>query len=221
MKKILTSLAIVLFVGASQAQDKPHHERGGDKFAKELNLTAEQKSKLQTIREAQKKEMEALKQNGQVNNEQRKAIHEKYKSQFEAVLTPAQKEEMDKNRKEWKGKAKGGEGKEGERKGFGKRGGEAGNRGGANFGHQAAFFKKELNLSADQETKLKGIFQDFQTKSKAIRSNTSLSKEQKREQMQTLSKQYMDQGKTVLNADQLKKLDEMKAKRKGKHNKDV
>ncbi|RYZ27934.1 MAG: hypothetical protein EOO10_11180 [Chitinophagaceae bacterium] len=216
MKRILTTaLAIVLFVGASQAQDKPRHEgRGGDKFATELNLTAEQKAKLQTLREAQKKEMEALKQGGKVAPEQRKAIHEKYKSQYEAIYTPAQKEQLSKKREEWK--AKGGDRKQG--KAFGKKGGEA-NRGGANFGQQAAFFKKELNLSSDQETKLKGIFQDFQTKSKALRSNTSLSKEQKREQMQSLAKQYMDQGKTVLNADQLKKLDEMKSKRKGKHNK--
>src|SRR5215204_4720958 len=141
MKRILTSaLAIVLFVGASRAQDQPRHERGGDRFSKELNLTAEQKAKLQTIREAQKKEMEALKQNSQVSQEQRKAIHEKYKSQFDAVLTPAQREEMNKKKEEWKAN-----GKEG--KGFGKKGGNAGR--GSDFGNQAAFFKKELNLSAD------------------------------------------------------------------------
>lgn len=210
MKRILTTaLAIVLFVGASQAQDKPRHERGGGKFATELNLSAEQKAKLQSIREAQKKEMEALKQNGQVSPEQRKAIHEKYKTQFDAVLTPAQREEMNKKKEEWKAK-----GKEG--KGFAKRG-DAGRRG--DFGQQAAFFKQELNLTADQETKLKGIFQEFQSKSKDIRANNSLSQEQKRTQTQSLAKQYMEQGKAVLNADQLKKLNEMKGKRKGGRNK--
>jgi Spy/CpxP family protein refolding chaperone len=209
MKRILTTaLAIVLFVGASQAQDKPRHERGG-KFVTELNLSAEQKTKLQSIREAQKKEMEALKLNGQVSQEQRKAIHEKYKTQFDAVLTPAQREEMNKKKEEWKAKDK-------EGKGFGKRG-NAGRRG--DFGQQAAFFKKELNLTSDQETKLKGIFQEFQSKSKDIRSNNSLSQEQKKAQAQSLAKQYMEQGKAVLNADQLKKLDEMKGKRKDKRNK--
>ncbi|RYF85610.1 MAG: hypothetical protein EON98_06120 [Chitinophagaceae bacterium] len=211
MKRILTTaLAIVLFVGASQAQDKPRHERGGNKFATELNLTADQQAKLKTIREAQKKEMEALKQNDQVSQEQRKAIHEKYKTQFESVLTPAQKEEMNKKKEEWKAKGKDG-------KSFGKRGGENGGRG--QFGQQAAFFKKDLNLSADQETRLKSIFQEFQTKSKDLRTNNSLSQEQKKEQMKLLAKQYMDQGKSVLNADQLKKLDEMKGKHKGRRNK--
>ena len=209
MKKILTTaLAIVLFVGVSQAQDKPHHEKGG-KFATELNLTAEQKAKLKELREAQKKEVEALKQNGEVSKEQRKAVHEKYKAQYAAILTPAQKEEMNKKREERKAK-----GKEGKGKSFEKRGGHRGD-----FTQQAAFFKKELNLSSDQETKLKGIFQEFQTKSKDIRSNNSLSKEQKRSQMQSLAKQYMDQGKSVLNAEQLQKLQSMKGKHKGKRNK--
>ncbi|HUC83297.1 MAG TPA: Spy/CpxP family protein refolding chaperone [Flavisolibacter sp.] len=210
MKKILTTaLAIVLFVGASQAQDKPRHERGGGKYATELNLTAEQKTQLQALREAQKKEMEALKQKGDVSKEQRKAIAEKYKTQYSSILTPAQKEQMAKKREEWKAK-----GKEGKGKSFGKRGGDRGA-----FGQQAAFFKKELNLSSDQETKLKGIFQEFQTKSKDLRSNNSLTQEQKRTQMQSLSKQYMDQGKAVLNAEQLQKLNSMKGKNKSKRNK--
>jgi Spy/CpxP family protein refolding chaperone len=216
MKRILTTaLAIVLFVGASQAQDKPHHGNRGEKFGKELNLTAEQKAKLQSLREAQKKEMEALKQGDQVNPEQRKAIHEKYKAQYEAILTPAQKEEMQKNKEDWKEKGK--ERKEG--KGMGKKGRDM-DRGG-NFGQQAAFFKKELNLSASQETTLKGIFQEFQTKSKELRANTSLNQEQKREQMQSLSKQYMEKGKAVLNAEQIQKLDQMKTKHKGKNKRNV
>ena len=212
MKRILTTaLAIVLFVGASQAQDKGRHGKHGEgKFATELNLTEQQKTQLKSIREAQKKEMEALKQNGQVSAEQRKAIHEKYKAQYEAVLTPAQREEMNKKKEEWKAKGKDG-------KAFGRRGGDFGGRG--SFGQQAAFFKKELNLSADQETKLKGIFQEFQARSKDVRSNNALTQEQKRTQVQSLARQYMDQGKAVLTADQLKKLEDLKGKRKDKRNK--
>lgn len=209
MKRILTTaLAIVLFVGASQAQTTPEkgrHHGQGKEMMQSLNLTEAQKAQLKSIREAQKKEMETLGGNGsQVTPEQRKALHEKYRAQFEAVLTPAQKEELKKHKDEWKADRG--------QKGFGKRG---------DFGQQAAFFKKELNLSADQETKLKGIFQDFQTKSKDIRANNSLTQEQKRAQMQSLAKQYMDQGKAVLNADQLKKLDEMKSKRKDKRNRNL
>ena len=189
MKKIIsTALAIVLFVGASQAQtteDKGRHHQGQrqEQAFSQLNLSAEQKAKFQSIREAQKKEIQELRISGNVTPEQRKALHEKYKAQFESVLTPAQKDQFQKQREEWKAKGdKAQRGQKGERgQGFGKRDGD--------FGKQAAFFKKELNLTADQETKLKGIFQEFRTKSQAIRSNTSLSKDQQREQFRSLAQQ--------------------------------
>lgn len=213
MKKIVSAaLAITLFVGAAQAQTIEkgnHHHQGNRKemAADRLDLTAEQKAKFQSLREAQKKEMQALRQNGNVTPEQRKAIHEKYKAQYEAILTPAQREEMNKQKAEWKGK--------GDRAGkdFGKRGGK--------MGAQAAFFKKELNLTADQETKLKSIFEEFRTKAQDIRSNSSLAQEQKRAQMKSLAEQYMSQGKAVLTPEQAKKFEEMKSKRSHHSNSNV
>ena len=218
MKKFLsTALAIVLFVGVSQAQTTEHkgHHRKGEKKEQafqNLNLTAEQKTKLQSLREAQRKEMQELKKSGNVSKEQRKALHEKYRTQYQAILTPAQKEEMKKNRETMKERMK--QGRKGEKgKGFGKRGG--------NMGQQAAFFKKELNLSADQETKLRGIFQEFQSKTKEVRSNNNLTQEQKRTQFQSLSQQYMAQGKAVLTPEQAKKFEELKSKRMKKKDRNL
>lgn len=221
MKKILsTALAIVLFVGASQAQttdNKEQHHRGDRKemAMNHLNLTAAQKAQFQSIREAQKKEMQELKKSGNVTPEQRKALHEKYKTQYQAVLTPAQQEQLKKQREEWKEKGrKGQKGQKGEKgQAFGKRGGD--------FGKQAAFFKKELNLTADQESKLKGIFQEFHTKAQDIRSNAGLSKEQKKEQFQSLARQYMAQGKSVLTPEQVQKFNELKGKRKNRKSDNV
>jgi len=218
MKKILsTALAIVLFVGASQAQttdnnDRPHKGHRQEMGMNNLNLTADQKAKLQAIREAQKSEMETLKKNGNVTAEQRKALREKYHSQFQSVLTPAQQEQMKKQREDWKDKAKDG-------KGFGKKGKAFGNRG--DMGGQAAFLKKELNLTADQETKLKSIFEEFRTKAQGLRSNSSLSQEQRKEQMKSLAQQYMSQGKAVLTPEQAKKFDELKGKRQHRRNSNV
>jgi Spy/CpxP family protein refolding chaperone len=213
MKKILsTALAIVLFVGASQAQtteDKGHHRDGQrqEKAFDQLNLTPEQKAKFQSLREAQKNEMEALRKQGNVTPEQRKAIHEKYKSQYEAILTPAQKEQFSKQREEWKDKGGKGENRV--------------ERNGGKMGKDAAFFSKELNLTADQQTKLQGIFQEFRTKAQGLRSNTSLSQEQKHSQMQSLAQQYMAQGKAVLTPEQARKFDELKSKRFNKRNGNV
>lgn len=208
MKRILsTALAIALFVGAAQAQNTEdkgrHHDDRKEQAMEQLNLTADQKAKLQSIREAQQKEMQELQKNDQITvaemKQKRQALQEKYKAQYRAVLTPAQAEELKKNKPE-----------RGERS-FGKKGGDQ-------FRNQAAFFKKELNLTNDQETRIKGIFQEFQSKAQALRSNNSLTQEQKKEQMHTLAKQYMDQGKAVLTPEQLKKFDEVKANRKHQKN---
>ena len=205
MKKILTSaLAIVLFVGASQAQttnpDKGHH-RGADMgMMKGLNLTDAQKAQLKSIHEAEKKDMDALKASGNVTPEQRKSLHEKYRSQFDAVLTPAQKDELNKKKAEWKAK-----GDKGNR--------SFGQKDGAKAGRMP-FMNKDLNLTADQQTKLKGMAEDFRTKAKDIRSNSALNDQQKKEQMRDLAKQFREQSKTVLNADQQKKMDEMRKGRK-------
>jgi Spy/CpxP family protein refolding chaperone len=206
MKKILsTALAIVLLVGVSQAQttekgDRRHKGERKDQAMEYLNLTEDQQAKFKSIKEAQKKEMQDLKSSGKVSPDQRKAIHEKYRAQYQSILTPAQKEEMEKRKADWKGK-----GKHAHR-----------SQGSGNIGQQAAFFKKELNLTAVQESKLTAIFQEYRTRVQEIRSNNNLAHEQKRTQMQLLAQQYMAQGKAILTPEQAKKFDQMKGSRKGK-----
>ena len=105
MKKIITSaLVIALTIGAAQAQnttapegkkhDKKEHKGQG---FKELNLTADQKAKLKTLHEAEKKEMQALKSEKNKNKDQRKAVHEKYQAQMESILTADQKQQLSQN----------------------------------------------------------------------------------------------------------------------------
>ena len=201
MKKILTTaLAIVLFAGASQAQSthrgKDHHRGGpGKEWTKDLNLTDAQKAQLKTLHEAQQKEIEALKSTN-VTPEQRKAIHEKYRSQFEAVLTPAQREQM--KAKMHEHKAVGGHG-------FDKKGG---------FSKNAAFLNKDLNLTTDQQAKLQGFANDFHAKAQGIRGNTSLTDDQKKEQLKNLAKQFREQTQTVLTPEQAQKMKELRGARK-------
>lgn len=200
MKKILTSaLALVLFIGAANAQDGGRHRgKDGQKMAQELNLTADQQAKFKSLHEAERKEMEALKQDAAQNRDQRKAIHDKYKTQYEAILTPEQKAKWNEKKGDWKE----------DHKGKGK-GGDRGDR----FGQMAGFYKKELNLTADQETRLKGIFDEFRTKAKDLRANTSLTREQQKTQMQTLTQQYTTQAKAVLTPEQAQKFEQLKNER--------
>lgn len=215
MKKIITSaLVLALTFGAAQAQttDKGpgKHHRGQHEMAmKDLNLTADQKTRLKTIREEQRKEMEALKSNTSLTDaqkkEQRKQLHDKYKSQFESVLTPAQKAEAEKKRAEWKasGKKQKAEGK----KGHAFKGGKH---------HNKAGIAKDLNLSADQKQKLQALHADFKSKAQTLRNDQSLTQEQKKAKLHELKQQQKAQMKSLLTKEQQAKVQSKMRERKNK-----
>lgn len=218
MKKLMTAaLALVIFAGAANAQDqkeKKHRGHGREKAIHSLNLSDDQKAKIKNIRESQKEEILELQKNDQMTvadmKEKRKALHNKYQVQFKSVLTAEQLQQLESRKGEMKERA---------RDGNGKRKGAAGKRGG--FAPESAFFKKELNLSADQESRLKSIFQEFRTKAQTLRTNNNLTQDQKKEEFKNLSQSYINQGKAVLNAEQLQKLEAAKSEQKNKRTKDV
>ena len=97
-------------------------------------------------------------------------------------------------------------------------------------GKRAAGMKmnKELNLTADQSKRMKDIGNTYKGKMQALKTDNSLSKEQKKTQMSELKKSHDSEVKSVLNADQYAKMtslrkvrqDKMKAHKgehKGKH----
>lgn len=199
MKRILsTALAILLFVGASQAQStaegKGRHHGKGSEMAKELNLSAEQKAKLKSIHEAEKKDMQALKSDGRTEADRvaRKEIHEKYRIQIESVLTAEQKAKFKEERKEFKD----GRMDKADRKEDGRE------------------FGQELNLSADQKTKVASLNQEFKTKMNGVKSNTSLSADEKKAQMKNLAEAHRNSLKTILTPEQAGK---MKSMNKDRH----
>lgn len=213
MKRILsTALAIVLFIGAAQAQEtegrKGRDGKQGDMY-KELSLTEDQKAKIKTIREAQKTEMKSLKADGKTegNKEARKTLHEKYKAQIGAVLTTEQKAKLDQRKNDLKEK-----GKAGKMDGIGK------SRDGDRKGKMKEF-GKELNLSTDQQAKAKSINEDFKTKMETLRSNSALSQEEKREQFKKLAESHKTNLKAVLTQEQIAKMEEKRKNHKDKRSK--
>ncbi len=202
MKKILsTALAIVLFVGASQAQtteeSKGRHRQKGGEMMKELNLSAEQKAKLKTIHEAEKNEMQALKADGKTEADKaaRKEIHEKYKTQLESVLTEEQKAKFKDGRKEG-------------------RGDKVNNGGRKEKGRELS---QELNLNADQKTKVASLNSEFKTKMDAVRNNSTLSNEEKKAQIKSIAEAHRANLKAILTPEQAAK---MTSVRKGRPKKD-
>jgi Spy/CpxP family protein refolding chaperone len=75
--------------------------RGGfDRMFEQLNLTADQKPKVQALMEAQRQKGQELRQNTSLSQEEkqakRKAIHDETVTQMKAILTPEQFEKWQK-----------------------------------------------------------------------------------------------------------------------------
>ena len=193
-------LAIALFAGAAQAQDTTRHKghKGNHKTQRsmmmgKMNLSEEQKAKLKTINEARKNEVSALDKTA-LTTDQRKAkmkeIHEKYQGQMKSVLTPEQQNEM----KSFKGHR-------GDRKGVDKRG-------------QGKEKMESLNLSPDQKERMTKMRESYKGQFEAIKSNKSLTDEQRKEQMKALKQKQHEEMKSILTKEQAEKIQSSKKPRK-------
>ena len=73
-----------------------------------------------------------------------------------------------------------------------------------------------LGLSADQKAKMKEIGQSFKGKMKAIKTDESLTKDQKKMQAGEAAKQHQDAVKALLSSDQYTKWEAMAKERRDK-----
>ena len=204
MKKLVGSLlALTLMVSASQAQDKKefkHHGRHSEKqmLSKQLNLSEDQNKQLKDINADFKNQMAELKKNDNITvkefNSRKESIRKQKNEKFQALLTPEQKSKMDKMKQERLTKSH-----------------DRGQRG-------IESMKTKLNLSDEQVIKLKASHESFASKAKDIRSNESLTSEQKKEQFKALEKQRREEAKTILTKEQL---DKMQSMHKDRGNKSV
>lgn len=78
-----------------------------------------------------------------------------------------------------------------------------GHRGGMmDPGHRAEMLKKNLSLTDDQTSQVKSILEDSHTKMEALRSNSSLSQDDRRSQMMSIHKSENDKINALLTPDQ-------------------
>lgn len=81
------------------------------------------------------------------------------------------------------------------------------------------WMSKKLNLTEDQKTKLQPIFNDQFQQMKAVREDTSLTREQKRDKMKQIHETFHPQVMAVLTPDQQQKLEQMRANREARRGK--
>jgi Spy/CpxP family protein refolding chaperone len=206
MKKIIFGLAILLAAGIAvnaQQPDRPmqqsdrqqfrhhgHDGEGRDMMAKKLNFSDQQKQQLKTINSDYHKKVMDLKKNEDITIRESKArmsaLRKDHRAQMQALLTPAQKDQIAKMKQDRMQMAK------------------------VDANARAEKMKIKLGLSDAQASQLKTIRTDMMTKMKSIHTDNSLSDEQKHEQMKTLVMQQKDQLKTILTPDQLQQMQQMR-----------
>lgn len=80
--------------------------------------------------------------------------------------------------------------------------------------HRAEHLKHALGLSDDQTSQVKAVLEDSQSKMEVLRSNTSLSREDRRSQMMAIRQTQEDKIGAILTPDQKTKYDAMQAKQR-------
>ena len=81
---------------------------------------------------------------------------------------------------------------------------------------QIKHLTKQLNLSADQQTKLKPILEDQRKQMEAVHNDSSLSREDRFSKMQALRQSSDADIKGVLNEEQQKNFDKMREEQKSR-----
>src|ERR1041384_3923423 len=181
----------------ARAAQSPTAEAGGVKHARRqgrmfqgLNLTEDQRAKVQTIFQGERSQVEALRSNTALTEEQRKQqlreLHQSNHQKLLAVLTPEQQAQM----KQMHGQDKG------RHSAF---------KGGRGF--------QALNLTAEQKSQMKPIFESSRQQMQALRSDTTLTPQQKHEKMQQIRQNQMTQMKSILTPEQQQQLQQMRGHR--------
>lgn len=198
MKKLaLATMAFVIGL-SSMAQTSDSASSGHKKFRKmekhtgerdfeKLNLTDDQKAQVKKINESFREQMEKVNKNTGISadqlKEKRRALAKDHKQKINEILTPKQKKQMqdahDQLTKEDKS------------------------------GMRSRRFKEmtqDLNLTPEQSIKMKELSSALRNDVKSIRQNTSLSKEEKKEQMKNLMKKHKTDMEVLLSDEQKEQL---------------
>ena len=204
MKKTIVGLAILLMAATAvtaQQPDasvkQPHHKQfrqhGRGVMAKKLNFSDQQKEQFNSINSDYHKKMAELKKQDEITvkemNTRMKTLQQEHKAALQALLTPAQKDQLVKMKDERSKMAK------------------------VNARARAERLKIKLNLTDAQSGQLTGMRTEMTAKIKAIHSDNSLSRQQKKEQVKTLVTAQKEQLKSILTPEQVQQLEQLKQQR--------
>ena len=174
--------------GAKQGMHEAHHNKG--MMMKDMNFTDAQKAQLKANRQLYKTQMQELNKNENITvkeqRDRKQALRTEQKAKMQALLTPEQKNKMEES------KAK----MEDQRKEMGEK--------------RMEMMKTKLGLNDDQVLKMKAQHEATHAQLKAIKQDQTLSRADKKEKMKAIKDEAMQQRKSILSTEQMKKMEDLK-----------
>ena len=184
---------------SQQSHSQMHHKNHGmHQFHRhgmmgQLNLTDAQKQQARVLNEDYNAKVKNLEKDDNITlkdyRTQKAALENERKSKFQALLTPDQKNKIAQDKKERSEKME------------------------MMAQKRMDKMKADLSLTDDQVAKIQDQRKSSIEQMKAIRENSSLSEEQKKEQFMDLRKSRKESLNSILTADQIKKREEMRNNR--------
>ena len=164
-------------------------------LANQLGLTDAQKTQIKGILDNARTQLQALRSNMNITKQQEmdqtKQIVDQTKASIQALLTPAQQATAEQLKQQAQAKMAAHQEKMEER--------------------MLARMTQQLGLSDSQQSSIKTILANQKSQLEALKSNTSLTQQQRFDQMKTIRQQTQDQIKGVLTADQQATLQQLRA----------
>jgi Spy/CpxP family protein refolding chaperone len=191
MKRILSGVAVLLLITATAQAQPDTSKRHPHGVYHQMNLTADQRAKLKTLREEFKHKAYVLRNESLPEAERKtkmQALHKEHRASMEALLTPAQKRQLAQIKKVHKDHWK------------------EGNLSNGKMHKPAEKLQEELNLTMEQQAKLKAIRIEYKTKVQSVYNDQALSETEKRGKLHELKKAQRQEQKTVLTKEQAEKL---------------
>ena len=170
-------------------------------LTRELNLTEDQQAKIKPIIEENAPLIKMIQEDAAAKV---KAVINGAVAQVRPILNPEQQKKLDGIRTRMEEMRKSGGMMNGRHPGVGPMGGGR---------NPVEHLMRELNLTADQQTKVKAIMEGVGPKMKALHEDATASPEDRHTKMKAIMEEAEAQIRPLLTADQAKKLDELKAKR--------
>jgi Spy/CpxP family protein refolding chaperone len=211
MKRIFLGLMALAMTFSAMSQDNKKHGKkssnnkewnkedmhsNGDKFEK-LNLTEDQKAQMKSMQLSFRQQMKDVSTNGTAEEQKQKRneLARQQQEKMMSILTPDQRKQAVELRKDYMTNKK-----------DGTRGGRFNN------------ITQDLNLDAEQSAKVAGLNATFKSNLESLKNNTTLSQDEKKEQIKNLTKKHKSDVQSLLTNDQKKQL---KNQRKNRHDSDA